>query len=1128
MMKRLLYILMFIMALVQVSCVQENFPQQSPEEVPDGYTKIEFAANISAPTSVTTRAVDPDGLDVNNMTLFCFNEFGLFISTETATLVGHTNVDGVSDRGKYTAVVPSHTRIIHFLANHSEGLYNESNFPGQTERMVIANMEGGSGMLVYWSRFEMDEQSNDDIKTQLLNLKYTINGVTYDGIKLIRNQAKVSIADWTTDKFVVTGFRTVNIPAFGTVAPHHPQHHFHIVDNWESTEDFITLPDNQSLMSDIVDINTKNEDYIFETVNSGDRQVSVIIRGHAPGETKADDKYYRIVMQREDGSNFMIRRNHNYNIQITDMLTYPSKTFEQALNAPATNNAWISIDEWVNEITDGTKTLYVEQTSYVLASAQYAGTDFVVPYKYTENGKGSSTPPEITWIDNNVAYDNFTNQYDTSTGKGTLTLRLYPMYEGNEQQIGSFIIKHGKLQRKITVYVIKTQHFTPSWISSQVYGVADEHVTVMFTIPETCPEALFPFTVLVSANHLDVRSESGQQLPVYIKGEEGYHGQEWEGINYKYAYTVTGPGKHRLHMRSILKHEDNDKEEVHLEAEFFETITKTVVFSGHGNTHRRIFLENLHLYGNSYAQDEGLYYILVPQKKASPLMFTLNLQERQNDGSYENFNHANAANAPNAHLDEFLVYTRAFSFYDDYFGLDSNIYNEMEDRAWEGEITKIREDTWSTNGRVMAFRTLNAKGTGTAKYGLQEDGSYNIYMLTNSSSNIDVIRVASNNSLSPYAFGKDRNGNAYSGNYLGNEYRSVIFDVGHYRPFRFAAQLQVYEKDDKSDMQTIPEASELLSNEIHGDKEENVDTVLFSYNPGQKVDILLDVTSFKGSDGRSVHPFGQIFGEEFEIYIDAPMLEIDESRLPESWKTSNKLREDPSKAGRFIYTVSKKRDDERVFGYAPAHNKDNSESRYDDYGGVMPKDKWDEYYANHPNEHIFIKDGNNMKLNQEGERKLLPFVKKSIATKYDITISTNKEKIVFWDKTFDVKTENMKGILQYKDDQGVTHPVPDDAFVAFVRLRTNARIGVVTLNPSTGGAGEFELNLRYEYQFNWTDDPIDFYYTDKKTQKVYNLNYTIDGKPVAVDLAMLYSLLNAEKPQAIILTEKKESETDKE
>ena len=1104
------------MAFLPVSCVRENFPQNDTESVPDGYMKIEFAANIADPTSVTTRAVDPDGLDVNNMTLFCFNEFGLFISTETATIKQHTG-DGISDSGIYTAQIPSHTRIIHFLGNHSEGLYDETNFPGQTESMVIANMEGGSGMLVYWSRFEMDANSQESMHDQLSDLKYEIGGKKYNGIKLIRNQAKISIENWNTSYFTVTGFRTVNIPAFGTVAPHHPQHHFHIVDNWESTEEFVTLPDNQSLMSDIIDINTKNEDYIFETENSGDRQVSVIVKGRNAGENA--DKYYRIVMQHEDGSNFMIRRNHNYNIQITGKLTYGKDTFEEALVAPATNNAWISIDEWVNEITDGTKTLYVEQTSYVLASDQYAGTDFVVKYKYTEDTIGASEAPQVTWIDNNVAYDNIGNSYNKNTGEGTLTLRLYPMYEGNEQQIGSFIIKHGKLQRKVSIYVIKTQHFTPSWISSQVYGVADEHVTLMFTIPETCPEALFPFTVLVSANHLDVRSESGQQLPVYIKGEEGYHGQEWEGINYKYAYTITGPGKHRLHMRSILKHEDNDTEEVHLEAEFFETITKTVVFSGHGNTHRRIFLENLHLYGNTYAQDEGLYYMLVPQKKASPLMFTLDLQERQNDGSYKNFNHANAANA---HLDEFLLYTRAFSFYDDYFGPNSNIYNEMEDKAWEGEITTVREDTWSTNGRVMAFRTLNAKETDTAKYGLQEDGSYNIYMLTNSSSNIDVIRVASNKSLNPYVFEKDRDGNTYSGYYQGNEYRSVIFDVGHYRPFRFAAQLQVYEKDDRTDMKTIPEASELLSNEVHGDKEENIDEVLFSYNPGQKVDILLDVTSFKGSDGRSVHPFGQIFGEEFEIYIDAPMLKIDEERLPESWQTSNKLREDPSKAGRFIYTVSKKRDDERVFGYAPAHNKDNSESRYDDYGGVMPKDKWDEYYANHPNEQIFIKDGNDIKLNQEGERKLLPFVKKSIATKYDITISTNKEKIVFWDKTFDVKTKNMKGILQYEDEQGVKHPVPDDAFVAFVRRKTNARIGVVTLNPQTGGPGKFELNLRYEYRFEWKDDPIDFYYTvkDGDETKVYNFNYTENGVKKPVDLELLYSLL--EKGNAIILTEQPE------
>ena len=1086
--------------------MREDFPQPETEAVPEGYMKIEFAANIADPTSVTTRAVDPDGLDVNNMTLFCFNEFGLFISTETATIKQHISVDGISDSGIYTAQIPSHTRIIHFLGNHSEGLYDETNFPGQTESMVIANMEGGSGMLVYWSRFEMKDNGTS-MHDQLSAITYKIGNTTYKGVKLIRNQAKISIENWNTSYFTVTGFRTVNIPAFGTVAPHHPQHHFHIVENWESTEDFITLPNNQALMSDIVDINTKNEDYIFETENSGDRQVSVIIKGHNAGETV--DKYYRIVMQNADGSNFMIRRNHNYNIQITGRLTYPSDSFEQALVAPATNNAWISIDEWVNEIADGNKTLWVEQTSYVLASDQYAGTDFTIKYKYTENNNGVSEQdkPMVTWIDNNVAYDNITNNYNTSTGDGTITLRLYPMYEGNEQQVGSFIIKQGKLQRKITVYVIKTQHFTPSWISTQVYGVAKEHVTLMFTIPETCPEALFPMTVLVSVNHLDVRSESGQQLPVYVKGEEGYFGQDWDGINYKYALTVSEPGKHRLFMHTLLEHEDTDIEPVHLEAEFFETITKNVLFSDSEKPHYRVFVDDLHEYHASYAADEKLYYLLVPQKKASPLLFTLDLQKRQSDGEYKGFDHTQL---DNAQYDEFLIYTKTLSFYDDYFRDNPDAYKDIQLRAGEWEVTVVNQDSWSTNGRVMAYRTLNSS-INKENYGLQSDGSYNLYMLTNSTNNKDVVRVASNNKHSTHVFEKDYAGNFYGdASYKGNEYRSVIFDVAHYRPFRFAAQVKVADEHGNNP-EITPASDDLMSNEVHGDQEEKVDEVMLSYKPGQQVDILLDITSFKGSDNRSVHPFGQLFGEEFEVYIDAPMLEIDLSRVPDNWKAANnntlkadKLRPDPSVPGRFIYTVSKKREDERAFGFAKAHHNDAATSRYDDFGGVVP----------------------NVTIDQTGERKRLPFKKTSITSKGDITITSNKDKVVFWDKTFKVKTEHLKGVLMYKKADGTELPVPDDAFVAFVRLRTNARIGVVTLNESTGGPGDFELNLRDEYRFGWEDDPIDFYYKNKDTGKVYNFNYTdAEGKPQSVDLNLLYTILTSKNPE-IILTEKPEVQTE--
>lgn len=193
-MKKLLYIIHICLLLVAISCqrdsIEDVVPPHPEAEVPEGYTYVEFTANIMDMNEVT-RAVDPDGLTLNNMTLFCFNEFGLYISSEDAQLKTHS-----VDSGRFSAVIPNHTHIIHFIGNHSEGLYDESQFPGQTESMVVANMEGGSGMLVYWSRFQMDTSSNKSISEQLKDLTYTIGNQEYKGVKLIRNQAMVTINNW--------------------------------------------------------------------------------------------------------------------------------------------------------------------------------------------------------------------------------------------------------------------------------------------------------------------------------------------------------------------------------------------------------------------------------------------------------------------------------------------------------------------------------------------------------------------------------------------------------------------------------------------------------------------------------------------------------------------------------------------------------------------------------------------------------------------------------------------------------------------------------------------------------------------------------------------------------------------
>jgi hypothetical protein len=61
--------------------------------------------------------------------------------------------------------------------------------------------------------------------------------------------------------------------------------------------------------------------------------------------------------------------------------------------------------------------------------------------------------------------------------------------------------------------------------------------------------------------------------------------------------------------------------------------------------------------------------------------------------------------------------------------------------------------------------------------------------------------------------------------------------------------------------------------------------------------------------------------------------------------------------------------------------------------------------------------------------------------------------------------------------------------------------------------------LREEYQFAWTDDSIDFYYTDSDGV-VYNFNYMVNGVKKSVDLSTLYNLV--EKGEPIVLTVKDE------
>lgn len=79
----------------------------------EGYVALRFSADIPAMKKVATRAVDPDGGGVQDMTLFCFDSYGLFITTVTAKNIKQSSVS----TGSFQAEVPENTRTVHFVAN---------------------------------------------------------------------------------------------------------------------------------------------------------------------------------------------------------------------------------------------------------------------------------------------------------------------------------------------------------------------------------------------------------------------------------------------------------------------------------------------------------------------------------------------------------------------------------------------------------------------------------------------------------------------------------------------------------------------------------------------------------------------------------------------------------------------------------------------------------------------------------------------------------------------------------------------------------------------------------------------------------------------------------------------------
>jgi len=999
-MKRIVNIgsLLAVILFGLASCQEPVLGDFVDNPVNEGYVRISFDAEAPGMSEVQTKVVDPDGEDISNMTLFCFDARGLFLSTVSAELTPDPGTPSLS--GSFEAVIPEITERIHFVANQNMNLFEEDDFLAKSETEVLSIMEGSSGMMIYWARFVKDAESAKSISDQIKDA---------GGVKLVRNHAKISIANPNNEYIEITGFAAVNTNAFGTVAPYSDSY------GWTApslSAPFVSIPNDDSKLSDITDVRTiasEPEQYIFESPNTSEDPVSVILRGVTGGVAK----YYRVMLMDENGDFLPLMRNHSYIINIAGPLSYGQDSFDAALTAPATNNIWLSISDMVNEVRDTRYILSVDKTHVVLSDFNAGSYSLFYDLAKVDGSAvtASDAKPTVTWLDgNNVAQHTFTNSYvipgqagytgDGSTAEGEIIISLLELGDLVMRE-GTLLVKIGALQRKIKVITVATQSFEPAWVTTNIYGGAiQEHVTLMFTIPDNCPEELFPMEVLISVDALDVRHESGMALPVRRKGEEGYGDDN--GIGYKYVLTVNNTGKQRVYFETILEQNDGGQIEIKLEAEHFKPLTKFTTFTD-ADVNQYILLHNLRYYSAVEPADEVIYFYLVPQKKNAVVAFNTHLGK----DIVWNQNHtvASYTAVPSTDKDEFLFYSR-------YLSHDESLSPAELDFTFY----PVNEDKWGSGGRVYGFKHKTDRSDIGAVF----------HMITNSSRSNEVVRIASNPVGSPSVTG--------SGLCEGAQFKSAIFELANFHPWHFGA--------------TVNGVGTMVS----GQNEEVTDMVSLSYEPDVPVDLEFDVTSFMStiqtvsSDAEqlSVDPFGT----EFEIYIDAPMFELDATRLAAS-PVAGKIKEDPAKPGRFIYTVNADREAERASGAKAAAIKDNSQ--LDVFRNPLSS-----------------------AVNQNGERKVIPFKKKNIVSNGNITISSDESLVVYYTKTFRVTNTSITGNVKYGDTSSSLADVPVRSFVPMERTKDNTRIGSMTITAD----GRYELRLRAEYDFNWYTDEISFEFSN--------------------------------------------------
>lgn len=494
-------------------------------------------------------------------------------------------------------------RTIHLIAN-SPTAFND--YPVSSETSVITSLSVRDGQEAYWQRLEFpdgitgtpvledgkqvfDEEGNPRFKPSDAVLSKLTE------VPMIRNYSRIEVVNASSGDTALTDveFVLVNIPDRGSVAPYNiNMGQFEAMDDSTDYDNLVIdsadhkpytgyEPTGRQLMNntfngngELVDANssvitpttatvgsidddgtisrTTGPSYLYlyernQTLDT-DNQTYVIVKGKYAGTANAQYTYYKIAIASEDEKgihSYNLLRNIQYTIVITGAVGEGFLTAAAAYGAGASNLLNYDVTtKNLTQISDGTKSLYVEYTQKVItadkakvtlrykyedtsSSEDKLSTDDVtitkLPYSIGEVITGSINEGKGNTDDDGWNTLSFTAGTTPSAGSTGYSQKIKLEIEG--------------LVREVE-YILSSRYYLQLQMPDKVDSAINSSVAAKLLIQKDLPRGVFPleFTIVAENNSLSpVNSDNTLQLSTVTNvNADGTPG----GNNFGYSVTL--------------------------------------------------------------------------------------------------------------------------------------------------------------------------------------------------------------------------------------------------------------------------------------------------------------------------------------------------------------------------------------------------------------------------------------------------------------------------------------------------------------------------------------------------------------------------------------------------------------